>query len=270
MVVGIGDNCIDHYLPPVDRKFAGGNVLNVVANCLRHGYDALYVGSVGDDAHGLMIQNALAALGGHRDYLDVVPGGATGVTTVQLTSGGETLVMSESYGVSAHPPLIPALLNDLAARRPLVHLATTGDAVRVAETVASTGSPLACDFGNRWQALSARARAVLLPRLRYAFLSVGPSTPVAAVHELAAAWAADGPRRVLITRGAAGCVALWDGHWVEEAAEPLDGPLVDTLGAGDAFIAGVLTAALDGAGGKDAVRRGLVWAAEACRRLGAF
>jgi len=32
----------------------------------------------------------------------------------------------------------------------------------------------------------------------------------------------------------------------------------------------VLTAALDGAGGKDAVRRGLVWAAEACRRLGAF
>jgi fructoselysine 6-kinase len=270
MLVGIGDNCVDHYLPPLDRKFAGGNVLNVVANCLRRGYEALYVGSVGDDDHGLLIQNALAALGGRRDYLTVVPGGVTGVTKVQITPEGETLLVSEAYGVSAHPSLMPSLLDTLAAHRPLVHLATTGDAVRVAEVVSWTEASLACDFGNRWPGLSSKDLESLLPRLRYAFLSVGPSTSAAAARRLAADWAAGGPARVLVTRGPAGCVALWDGHWMEEAAAPLQGPIVDTLGAGDAFIAGVLTAALSGADGRDAVRHGLVWAAEACRHLGAF
>jgi sugar/nucleoside kinase (ribokinase family) len=51
---------------------------------------------------------------------------------------------------------------------------------------------------------------------------------------------ADGRRLVVCTRGARGAVALTgDGHWLEVPAEPVEA-VVDTNGAGDAFLAGVV------------------------------
>lgn len=46
-------------------------------------------------------------------------------------------------------------------------------------------------------------------------------------------------------------------------------PVIDPTGAGDAFAAGLLDGRLDGMSIADAARRGLDWAARACRHLGA-
>ncbi|MFQ6158686.1 carbohydrate kinase family protein [Sinorhizobium meliloti] len=57
---------------------------------------------------------------------------------------------------------------------------------------------------------------------------------------LAAEWLKRGPKLVLITRGADGAVGYTDGHKVEVASERVE--VVDTVGAGDTFDAGVLAA----------------------------
>lgn len=64
--------------------------------------------------------------------------------------------------------------------------------------------------------------------------------------ELLAAVAAEGPREVVLKRGPDGAALLEDGRWYESPAHAI--APVDTVGAGDAFVAGYLAAALNGAG----------------------
>lgn len=61
---------------------------------------------------------------------------------------------------------------------------------------------------------------------------------------LARSLAALGPREVVIKTGAAGATAFVDGE--VRSASPPQVPVVDTVGAGDAFVAGYLTALLEG------------------------
>jgi 2-dehydro-3-deoxygluconokinase len=56
--------------------------------------------------------------------------------------------------------------------------------------------------------------------------------------------AALGPSQVLIKLGAAGCAAMVHGKWFTQAAIPITP--VDTVGAGDAFVAGYLAELLAG------------------------
>jgi fructokinase len=62
-------------------------------------------------------------------------------------------------------------------------------------------------------------------------------------HVVAAEWAALGPRLVVLTRGGAGAAAFFDGEQVERAAPPIT--VVDTVGAGDSFMAALLAAMHD-------------------------
>jgi len=62
-IATVGDNCIDRYLPPVDRTLVGGNAVNVAVNFSRAGYAASYFGAVGDDAEGVRTRTVLASLG---------------------------------------------------------------------------------------------------------------------------------------------------------------------------------------------------------------
>jgi fructokinase len=97
--------------------------------------------------------------------------------------------------------------------------------------------------------------------------------------ESAAGWACMGPRLVILTRGAAGATAFFCDARIATAA--LDVDVVDTVGAGDTFMAGLLAALhADGALGRgklvptpDKVDRWLAFAAAAaafcCTRAGA-
>lgn len=104
--------------------------------------------------------------------------------------------------------------------------------------------------------------------------------PDEAVEDVAARWRSYGPALVVVTRGGEGVHALGPGGTVDLPGLPVD--VVDTVGAGDAFMAGLLCA-LDEAGdlvaehlaalGPDALRTALAFAqevaAETCRRVGA-
>lgn len=68
---------------------------------------------------------------------------------------------------------------------------------------------------------------------------------LADLADVAERLSARGPREVVLTHGASGATAVVDGR--ASAARPPAVPVVDTVGAGDAFVAGYLSALIDGA-----------------------
>jgi 2-dehydro-3-deoxygluconokinase len=82
-----------------------------------------------------------------------------------------------------------------------------------------------------------------------AALLVGEAAPDVLLRRLAEL----GPAKVLLKRGAEGAIALLDG--AEHAAAPPAVQSVDPVGAGDAFVAGYLSALLDGRDADAAMRR---------------
>ena len=264
---GIGDNCVDRYRDAPERPYPGGNVLNVVANWLMHGLRARYAGSVGDDADGAFIRAALRTLGDDGRYLRVVPGGVTGVSVIVM-HGAEPEFVQEAYGVSGSPPLDEGLLAAVRETRACVHLSTNGQALSVARALRGAGAFLSCDFGYHLPEMDAAAREELLAALDAVFLSTGAASD-RVVDKLVDGIRAAGPAVVLAGRGAGGVRG-----WIKNtrvARRPPAGPApVDTLGAGDALIAGVLAALPAGPEAPDPLEQGLSWAATACSHRGAF
>jgi len=82
-----------------------------------------------------------------------------------------------------------------------------------------------------------------------------PDLSGASDADLAASLRAAGAQRVVLTRGAAGALAVDADAAAEVAGEPV--AVVDVTGAGDALVAGTLAGLVDGADFRAAVRRGV-------------
>lgn len=261
-VATVGDNCIDRYLPPVDRNLVGGNALNVAAGLRCHGHGVSYVGAVGDDDEGRAVLMAARALGIDLDQVSVVSG-RTGVTTVRLRAGGEREFVEEVLGTS-EDFVPPAAAVALLAGCAWVHAASLGtDGSWIAE-VAARSVRVSYDFSHPHD----RSRmAALCPHLEVAFLSLPGGGPRDGL-ELARSVTALGARTAVVTLGAAGSVGSRNGAAIHRPA--LEVEAVDTLGAGDAYIAGAVDALLAGADLDQAMTAGTADAARACRHLGAW
>ena len=72
--VCLGDNCIDYYLPPIDRWFVGGNAVNVATYLANHEIETAYIGVVGDDENGQSICEALNTRQIDITYLETLAG----------------------------------------------------------------------------------------------------------------------------------------------------------------------------------------------------
>lgn len=261
-VATVGDNCIDRYLPPVDRDIVGGNALNVAAGLARRGRSVMYAGAVGNDADGRTVLAAALAQGIDVDHVDVVSE-ATGVTTVRLGPGGEREFVSEVLGSSAGFVPSTATLQRLAACR-WVHGAMLAENTGWLRALAASNPRTSYDFSHPHRESVIEA---LAPHLDVAFLSLPGATPKAGMR-LARSVSDLGARAVIVTLGAAGSVGTTGGSAIHHPAPDLDA--VDTLGAGDAFIAGVVDALLAGADIAEAMLAGTADAADACRHLGAW
>ena len=259
MLAAVGDSCVDRYLPPVDRTTAGGNALNVAANLAARGHRTAYVGVVGEDADGRLIRQAASSSGLDLRHLSTAAG-VTGVCTVRLSRDGERVFLSERTGVSGgyRPPVEAVEFLDGCD---WVHAA--GLAV---------GEPLLPRLRSRHRSYDfstpdpGRIRE-LAADLDIAFLSVGGIDRDQAVA-LARAAVAAGARAAVVTRGRHGSLAAWDGRLAEQPAEQAG--VVDTLGAGDALIAAVISSVVAGADLDQALAEGARAAAAACTHIGAF
>ena len=97
------------------------------------------------------------------------------------------------------------------------------------------------DPGPTYRSIATRAAVVFAGEDETRLLTGVRSTDP---HELLAALATTGAADVVLKLGAAGCLALVDGNEHQVPAVPVDA--VDTVGAGDAFVAGYLSELMRG------------------------
>ena len=259
----IGESCVDRYLPPIDLDTPGGNALNVAAGLAAAGLPTAHVGAVGNDAEGRFVLAQAAGRGIDTTHVAVVPGGRTGLTTITVTPDGDRVFETEELGVSAtFRPSDEAV--EFLKSRSWVHATGPADIVDALKGVAAVGVPVSYDAYHppRTERLHE-----LAPLLAVAFLSA-PGGSAADAADLARDALARGARAAVVSRGKDGCLMLENGRLHDQPAAPAR--VVDTLGAGDAMIAGVIGALLRGSTPDSALRRGASAAAAACTHVGAW
>jgi fructoselysine 6-kinase len=256
-IAGFGDNDVDCYLSD-GRMYPGGNCFNVAVFAARAGAAAGFVGAVAEDAAGRLMRATLAAEGVDTARLRVVSG-----LTAYCVIGhedGERQFLHNDLGVSRFVPEAEDF--DYLAGFDAVHVGQSSGLDDWLERVAAV-SRLSYDFALRREPAHL---ARVAPLCWLATLSAG-DLDAAAAEALGHAVAAAGATWTLVTRGAAGAVLLGpDGR--HAVAAPRVTP-VDTLGAGDSFIARLLVGLLRGERADTALAAAGVAAAATCGHAGA-
>lgn len=258
-IVGIGDNVVDRY-ESLGIMFPGGNALNVAVFARRAGADAAYIGAIGADAAGALILRSLQEEGVDISRLRVV-NGPNAYADVAIVDGDRQFIKS-SVGVSRFLPdeLDQRLLDDCD----LAHTSAYSGLEKWVREVRER-LPISFDFSDQTDPDYVRE---LAPGLTCALFS-GSGLTAEACEDLARWVTSLGTKIALVSRGEHGVVVCADnGELWTQAARPTE--VVDTLGAGDAFLAAFLVAYLEGVPLREATARSAAAAAAACAYHGAF
>lgn len=257
-VLGAGDNVADRYLHQA-MMYPGGNAVNVAVFAARLGARAGYLGVLGDDAAGRQILRALEAE--HVDTaLTRVVHAPNATADVELI--GNDRVFLRSDRTTALFDLDSAQLEAMAAFD-VVHSGYAGPLLdRIPEMAARTR--VSFDFGSRFD------EASVLPYLRHLHLAsfsgghlAEPEARALVVRALDA-----GAEHALVTMGAAGALLGSAEGIRHQEADRVN--VRDTLGAGDAFIAGVLVGLGTGRSIRSTLVAASAHAAQVCQVNGAF
>jgi 2-dehydro-3-deoxygluconokinase len=244
----------------------GGAESNVAIALQRLGTQASWIGRVGADSLGERVLRELRAEG--VDIHSVVDqDAATGLMLKERRTADAFRVWyyrAGSAGSRLEPADLPAQLISSAT---LLHVtgitaaisATAHAAVLEAIRLAQAANvPISFDVNHRSTLWRGRDATTVYRELAKAATIVFAGedearliAPAAGdVGDVAAEIASLGPTQVIIKLGADGCRALIDGVEYTQPAVPVR--VVDTVGAGDAFVAGYLAELVDG---KDVVTR---------------
>ncbi len=239
----------------------GGSESNVAIGVRRLGVPATWIGRVGDDPAGALILRELRAE--QVEPIAAVDPAPTGLmirwrpTTLH---GRVEYHRRESAGAHFRAADIP---DEVVAGAAVFHatgitLALGADpAAAVAHGMAvarAAGVLVSFDLNFRrslWtEAQAAPALTAAVRQADVVFAGAEEAAIVAGTAEpldAALALEALGPRQVLIKLGGAGCLARIDGTSHEVPAAGGQVPVLDTVGAGDAFVAGYLAELIGGA-----------------------
>lgn len=257
-ICGLGDNVVDRY---ADKgvMYPGGNAVNVAVHARRSGAETGYVGVLGTDDAGDLVESSLRSEGIDLTRTRREPGENAFATVYTDETGNRSFGLCRK-GVSLFLPDA----EDLAylSTFDLVHMCETIRMEEVLPTLAAR-VPISYDFSDRDDAYA----GPLLPWVAVAAFSRSRATD--AEVDALIRWAHEcGARIVIVTRGADGAVVS-DGSVVHrQPAAPAQ--VVDTLGAGDSFIARLLVRLWEGVGLPVAAAEAADYSAEVCGVPGGF
>ncbi|OCA64198.1 aminoimidazole riboside kinase [Aeromonas piscicola] len=254
----MGDAVVDlipegelHYL-----KCPGGAPANVAVGVARLGGESAFIGRVGADPFGRFMADTLAREGVDTACLRADPDHRTSTVLVELDEEGErsfTFMVRPSADQFLTPDELPRFDAGqwlLTCSIALANEPVRGSCLQAMAAIKAAGGRVCFDPNLRPEVWGKPAEMLPVVRQTIALsdvvkLSVEELQLLSGEDELAAGLATiSGPALVLVTRGAAGVVARLEGElleWVGPKVTPLD-----TTGAGDAFVAGLLAALAQG------------------------
>ena len=246
----VGESLVDivHPLDAEPTVAPGGSPMNVAVGLARLGVPTTLVTELGDDPHGDLVVDHVRASGVDLSEDSVRSGGRTSTATARLGADGAASYEFElSWGLDAQslPADVPGLhVGSLGAvlapgRASVLDLL---EQARGAGVLVSYDPNVRPAFLPTWADIAAVAEHADVVKMSDEDLELlRPDTATAAVaHELLG----NGRTRlVVVTRGAHGAMAFTTETNVEVEAPPT--ALVDTVGAGDSFMAALVAVLLE-------------------------
>lgn len=232
----IGDNCIDCY-DETGERYPGGNPVNVSVYFKRLGIPSSYIGAVGNDADGQLLLHSLKNRGVDVSHVKILDGN-TAVTHVRRIDGDRVFGENDP-GVT---PQLDLTEEDYAfiAGHDLVVTGLWGYTEPFLPELKRRGVPIAYDGSDH---LDLPQCGEGMKYADYVFFSDDRSSECALKEQMRSI-AAVGPKVVIAMRGSCGSLALENGRYESCGIVPCS--VIDTMGAGDSYIAGFLSARLSG------------------------
>jgi len=245
------------------QEHVGGSPLNVAVGLARLGRHVDFLTHIGDDARGRRITDYIKTSGAQ-----LVSGSSSATRTAAAVAaiaddGAASYAFDLDWKLSGTPPVAPPVVlhtgSIAAVRDPgCLALAALVDAYRVSATISFDPNVRPSVIEDRDLALERiehlveRSGVVKVSEedLRWLYPEHEPA-------QIAASWLASGPAIVALTMGERGALAFSAAGEAAVPARPVR--VVDTVGAGDAFMVGLLDTlwSLDllGADRRDRLRR---------------
>ncbi|MCM3771256.1 PfkB family carbohydrate kinase [Priestia aryabhattai] len=263
-LIGVGDNVVDYYKDQ-GKIYPGGNALNVAVFCNRLNHNqSSYMGIVGDDESAEHVVNTL-----QQEKIDIRrirrAVGENGMAVVTLDEQGDRIfVGSNKGGIQSRLKL---MLNELdftyIRQHDLLHTSVFSHL--------EAELPLLCkiidisfDFSTRYDEEYLQQ---VCPHISYAFFS-GSSLLEEECMDLIKRVHLLGTSVVCVTRGEEGALLSVENQLFKQPI--ISTNVVDTLGAGDSFIAGFLSSYLPEKDIAKALHNGALVASQTCQDYGAF
>jgi len=264
-IIGVGDNVVDCYL---DQKlyYPGGNAVNVAVNCKRNSADrAAYLGVFGDDGAAEHIKDSLSKEGlsferSRKAY------GRSGHPGVNLTPDGDRIFVGGPRDTVQHILRIRLTRPDLdyVAAFDCCHTSCFSG---IEPELANLAGCCDVSFDFSTNTNEEYIREVCL-HVRFAFFS-GFSLNEERLASIIALCHTCGTEIVGITLGENGALFSRRGERFVQRIKP-SSSVVDTMGAGDSFIAGFLTDFYDSGDMRSALDYAAERASVTCSFFGAF
>ena len=244
-----------------DAEHLGGAPLNFAAHAAKLGNDAYLVSAVGWDERGERALRLIEGLGLSTEYIQRISGQATGYVSVELRPDGQPSFTIHRPAAYDYTELAAAQREQLSELQPhwiyFGTLAQTSTVVRRTTSLLVAALPGAKRFYDVNLRPNSYNRDVVMELMDQANVLKLNDVEIAALEELLGlppqARIEDFCREctarfeldaVCVTRGDKGCSLLRGNQYIEAPAYPTK--VADTIGAGDAFAAGLVHALSQG------------------------
>lgn len=235
-LAAVGDNCMDVY-DNLGTAYPGGNPVNVAVYFVRLGGEASYTGVVGTDDYGKLMKERIGAKGVDVSHIRF-ESGSTAVTHVELVNG-ERVFGEYEEGVMADFRLTEEEVAFLCGHD-LVVTGLWGNVHQKLAEIKRRGVKTAFDAATRPEDEAAQ---IALASTDYFFMA-SDDGDTEELREKLKELHKKGPELVIATLGEDGSIAYDGTKFIRYGIVPCS--VIDTMGAGDSYIAGFLKGILEG------------------------
>jgi fructoselysine 6-kinase len=258
-LASVGHNTVDKYVN-LGMMYPGGNAVNVAVLAKRYGVETSYTGWVGKDVYGELILNSLNKEGVDTSHT-YIKDDISNFTEIFLQDG-ERKFGNTRRGASSKFQLKSEDI-DFLLEHDLIHTSYYGKTDMYLESLNSPDTILSFDFTDEF---TSEYLDKFVPLVDVAVLSIS-NRRLSCIETFMENLYSKGPEIIICTRGEKGAY-LFDGEMYYQPS--INVKVVDTLGAGDGFIARFLVEYLRKTDLDESLKKAAQSASEVCLYYGAF